>query len=69
MQIEQARFNLRNLELEIQIKELKPKHQLLTEERELKPKMMTLGPNQPVLETSHHSTGSLDEERCLGLCR
>ena len=38
MQVEQARFERRRLELEIQMKELETKHQLLEEERELERK-------------------------------
>ena len=39
MRLEQARFERRRLELEIQIKELETKHQLLEEERELERKV------------------------------
>ena len=39
MQLEQARFERRRLELEMQMKELETKHQLLEEERELERKV------------------------------
>ena len=39
MRLEQARFERRRLELEMQMKELETKHQLLEEERELERKV------------------------------
>ena len=39
MRLEQARFERRRLELEMQMKELETKHQLLEEERELEGKV------------------------------
>ena len=45
MRLEQARFERRRLELEMQMKELETKHQLLEEERELERKV-----KKPALE-------------------
>ena len=39
MRLEQARFELRELKLEMQMKELETKHQLVEEERELERKV------------------------------
>ena len=73
MRLEQARFDQRKLELEMQRKELETKHQLLEEERELERKVKRTAlvsemsvPNQPMLETN---TLQLEpkEERCLRL--
>ena len=72
MRLEQARFEWRRLELEMQMKELETKHQLLEEERELVRKLKRtalengmLVPNQPVLETNHPSIGPPRREMSL----
>ena len=64
MPLEQARFERRKLELEMQKKELENKHQLLEEERELQRKVKRTAlenddaqDNQLVLKTNHPSTG------------
>ena len=59
MRIEQARFERRRLELEMQMKELETKHQLLEEERELEHKL-----KRTVLENDDarsQSTGARDK--------
>ena len=61
MRLEQAWLERRRLELEIQMKELETKHQLLEEKRELERKMKRTAleddPNQLVLETNHPFAG------------
>ena len=69
MQLEQARFERRRLELKMQKKELETKHQLLEEEREQERKRKRTAldnddvrSNQLVLETNHPSTGPQRQE-------
>ena len=66
MRLEQARFERRKLELEMQMKELETKHQLLEEERELERKVKRTAlendddrsqSTNMVLATNHPSTG------------
>ena len=69
MQLEQARFERRRLELKMQMKELETKHQLLEEERKLERKVKrTALENDDARSQStsanHPSTGP-PEERCL----
>ena len=59
MRLEQARFERRKLELEMQIKELETKHQLLEEERELERKgKRTASEND---DARSQSTGARDK--------
>ena len=74
MRLEQARFERKRLELEMQMKELETKHQLLEEERELERKV-----KRTALENDDNrsqSTSARDKspfnwtpkKRCLSLC-
>ena len=70
--LEQARFEWRRLELEMQLKELETKHQLLEEERELERKVKrTALENDDVRSQSTSARDKLKlyrkEERCLRL--
>ena len=59
MRLEQARFERRKLELEMQMKELETKHQLLEEERELERKKKRTALEND--DARSHSTGARDK--------
>ena len=59
MQLEQARFERRRLELEMQMKELKSKHHLLEEERELERKVKRTALENDDIRS--HSTSARDK--------
>ena len=70
MGLEQSRFERRKLELEMQINELKTKHELLEKERELERKVKRTAlenddarPNQLVFEKNHPPTGPKRREK------
>ena len=72
LRLEQARFERRKLELEMQMKELETKHQLLEQERELERKLKRTALENDDARSqstgardSHPSTGPQREEMSL----